>query len=78
MFASDSWDMIVIKIHGRADSSSPSIIMFDCVSQQEVIYVENTALPRLMTPTQRHPNHDALMDKARYVRLNLNFKLIYS
>lgn len=48
-FVSDQWDTIIIKIHGRDEPLSPSVLMFDCVSCQEVIYKENTIPARLMT-----------------------------
>lgn len=65
-FASENWDMIVIKIHGRADSTSPSVIMYDAISNQEIIYVENTALSRLMTNSPRLGAFEALLEKSKY------------
>jgi hypothetical protein len=59
-------DVIIIKIHGRNVSTSPSSLMFDCVTNQEVVYVENTALGRLMTQNPKLPNMDELLTKTNY------------
>lgn len=63
---SPNWDMIIIKVHGRTDSSSPSHLMYDCVSCQEVIYVENTALSRLMTNNTPLPQMTSLLERTKY------------
>jgi len=51
-----TWDIILIKIHGRAILNSPSVLMFDTVSNQEIIYQENTSLARLMSTSVRDAN----------------------
>lgn len=61
-----SYDMIIIKIHGRSDSVSPTVLMFDAVSNQEIVYQENTALARLMTPTKMHSNNPVILQSTNY------------
>lgn len=65
-FVSEQWDTIIIKIHGRVEIGAPSMIMYDCISAQEVIYKENTALARLMTTTPYVPQTKALLTKTRF------------
>jgi hypothetical protein len=36
--------------------------MYDCVANHEVVYQENTQMARLMTPNQRDPNHETVLD----------------
>lgn len=64
-FVSESWDTIIIKIHGRVEVGAPSMVMYDCISAQEVIYTENTALARLMTATAYYPETKSLLTRTR-------------
>lgn len=65
-FVSEQWDAIIIKIHGRVEIGAPSMIMYDCISAQEVIYKENTALARLMTTTTYVPQTKSLLTRTRF------------
>lgn len=65
-FVSEQWDTIIIKIHGRVEVGAPSMIMYDCISNQEVIYVENTALARLMTQSPYVPQTKSLITRTRF------------
>lgn len=60
-----TWDVILIKIHGRGVIGSPSIVMYDTVSNQEIIYQESTALSRLMTPSVRDPNFQSYLNYSK-------------
>lgn len=60
-----TWDVVLIKIHGRAVIGSPSILMYDTVSNQEIIYQESTALSRLMTPSIRDPNFQTYLNYSK-------------
>lgn len=64
MFLDQSFDMILIKLHGRQQNTGPTQLMFDAVSNQEVIYVEDTSLARLMTTNQKVPNYDYILERA--------------
>lgn len=63
---SEQWDTIIIKIHGRVEAGAPSQLMYDCISAQEVIYKENTALARLMTSTAYVPQTKSLLTRTRF------------
>lgn len=65
-FVSEQWDTIIIKIHGRVEVGAPSMIMYDCISAQEVIYAENTALARLMTSSPYVPQTKSLLTRTRF------------
>jgi hypothetical protein len=65
-FVSEQWDTIIIKIHGRVEVGAPSMIMYDCISCQEVIYKENTALARLMTTSPYVPQTKSLLTRTRF------------
>jgi len=63
---SEQWDTIIIKVHGRVEIGAPSMIMYDCISCQEVIYKENTALARLMTTSPYVPQTKSLLTRTRF------------
>jgi hypothetical protein len=63
---SEQWDTIIIKIHGQVEAGAPSQLMYDCISAQEVIYKENTALARLMTSTAYVPQTKSLLTRTRF------------
>lgn len=65
-FISEQWDTIIIKIHGRVEVGAPSMVMYDCISCQEVIYKENTALARLMTTSPYVPQTKSLLTRTRF------------
>jgi hypothetical protein len=62
-FSDNTFDMVIIKVHGRNVSLSPSVLKYDCISNQEVVYVENTALSRLMTRSPRLGNFPDILDR---------------
>ena len=63
---SEQWDTVIIKIHGRVEVGAPSMIMYDCISCQEAIYKENTALARLMTTSPYVPQTKSLLTRTRF------------
>jgi hypothetical protein len=65
-FVTEQWDTVIIKIHGRVEVGAPSMIMYDCISCQEVIYKENTALARLMTTSPYVPQTKSLLTRTRF------------
>lgn len=65
-FVSEQWDTILIKVHGRVEVGAPSMLMYDCISCQEVVYKENTALARLMTTSPYVPQTKSLLTRTRF------------
>ncbi len=68
MFLDQTFDMILIKLHGRQQNTGPTQLMYDAISNQEVIYIEDTSLARLMTNNQKVPHYDYILENAN-VRL---------
>lgn len=62
-----AYDMIVIKLIGRIDAVTPSMIQYNCVSNHEVVYTENTALSRLATASPVQRDMDLILDKTKYM-----------
>lgn len=62
----DFFDCVVIKMKGRVDAVTPSTIRYHLVSNQEVVYQENTQLSRLMIPNVMVPENDVLLNRTRF------------
>lgn len=61
-----AFDMIVIRMTGRVDAVTPSVIRYDTVSNQEVVYREGTALARLMSSNIMLPQMNVILDRTRF------------
>lgn len=59
------WDMIFIKIRGRRNAASPSVLRFDSVANQEIVYAENSPLSRMMDENVRNPNIEGYLEYSR-------------
>lgn len=58
------FDVVVIKINGRTGvGTDPTKLMYDTISNQEVVYKEDTALARLMTKTKRSTAYNAMLNR---------------
>lgn len=58
------FDVVIVKINGRLGTGvSPTRLMYNCISNQELVYKEDTALARLMTKTKRSPVFNAMIQK---------------
>lgn len=58
------FDVVVIKINGRTGVGvDPTKLMYDTISNQEVVYKEDTALARLMTKTRRSTAYNAMLNR---------------
>ena len=63
----DFFDCVIIKMKGRVDAVTPSTIRYQIVSNQEVVYQENTQLSRLMLYNEMLPDMDQLLNKTRFM-----------
>jgi len=59
------WDIIFIKIRGRRNATSPSVLRFDSVANEEIVYSEDSPLSRLMDETTRDPNIQGYLNYSR-------------
>lgn len=63
----DFFDVVVIKMIGRIDAVTPSTIRYQLISNQEVVYKENTQVSRLQTINNMLPDMDQLLNKTRFI-----------
>lgn len=64
MMLDQSFDIILMKLHGRQQNTGATQLMYDAVSNQEVIYVEDTSLARLMTSSKKVPHYDFILENS--------------
>ena len=63
----ENFDCILIRMVGRVDAVTPSMIQYDLVSNQEVVYKDNTVMARLATMNTMLPDLPVLLDRTRFV-----------
>lgn len=63
-----TFDVILIKIYGRRVAASPSIIRYNVVSNQEIVYDDTTLMSRLQTKNDRIDNIGKVLDKTDYLK----------
>lgn len=61
------FDMIVIRLVGRIDAVTPTMLQYDFVSNQEVVYKDDTVMARLATLNTMVPNIGMLLDRTRFI-----------
>lgn len=61
------YDCVVIRLVGRTSTTVPTMIMYNHVSNQEVIYKDDTIMARLATPNIMISDLPSVLDKTRYV-----------
>lgn len=61
----EDWDTIIIKLHGRVEVGSPSVVNYEVVNNQEVVYKSGTPIARLMTPSPFIPATSVVMGKIK-------------
>jgi len=61
------FDVVIIRIVGRIDAVTPSMIQYDLVSNQEIVYRDNTVMGRLATMNVMIPNLPVLLDRTKFI-----------
>jgi hypothetical protein len=61
-----NYDVIVIRLVGRIDAVTPSVIRYQHVSNQEIIYRQDTTMARLATPNVMLGSMPELLDKTQF------------
>lgn len=61
------FDMIVIRLVGRIDAVTPTMLQYDFISNQEVVYKDDTVMARLATINTMVPNIGMLLDRTRFI-----------
>jgi hypothetical protein len=64
MFLDQSFDMVLIKLHGRQQNTGATQLMFDAISNQEIVYVEDTSLARLMTTNKKVKYYEYILENS--------------
>ncbi len=57
------WDVIIIRVSGRVSTSSSSVLRYEVVSNQEIVYKEGTAVARLMGNSMRVEQTNQILKK---------------
>lgn len=65
-FVDETFDIVLIRVYGRNEASFPSAIRYDVVSNQEVVWKENSQSARMMTKSGHNPNFASLLDRSNY------------
>jgi hypothetical protein len=64
----EAFDVIIFKINGRVNATTPTVIKYDVVSNQEMVYLNNTLMYRLATPSPLLRGMDVLLEKTKYMK----------
>lgn len=62
-----AFDIVVIRLVGRIDAVTPSMIQYDFISNMEIVYKDDTVMARLATLNTMVPNLDVLLDRTRFI-----------
>lgn len=57
----EQFDVVILKLHGRAQTGAPTSLLYETMSNQELIYAQETALSRLMTTNRKVPGFETIM-----------------
>jgi len=63
----EAFDMVFIRIVGRVDAVTPSMIQYDFVANMEVVYKDDTVMAKLATINTMVPNIGMLLDRTRFI-----------
>lgn len=61
------FDMIIIRLVGRIDAVTPTMLQYDFISNHEVVYKDNTVMARLATMNSMLPDMPVILDRTRFV-----------
>lgn len=65
-FVDETFDIVLIRIFGRNEASFPSAIRYDVVSNQEVVWKENSQSARMMTQSRFNSQMATILDRSNY------------
>jgi hypothetical protein len=66
MVTDGAFDAIVIKLYGRRDAALPSVVRFNAVSNQEIVFREGTIMSRIQTRNTRIRDIAEILGKSSY------------
>ena len=65
-FIDETFDVVLIKVYGRNEASFPSVLRYEVVSNQEVVWKESSQTARLMTRSRHSPNMAEILNRSNY------------
>lgn len=65
-YVDETFDIVLIRIFGRNEATFPSMIRYEVVSNQEVVWKENSQTSRLMTKSGADPNMNNIFNQTNY------------
>jgi hypothetical protein len=65
-FVDESFDIVLIRVYGRNESTLPSVLRYEIVSNQEIIWKENSQSARMMTRSPALPHMNQLFGQTNY------------
>lgn len=63
----ENFDLIFIRLVGRIDAVTPSMLQFDFIANHEVVYKDDTVMARLATRNTMVPEMGVLLDRTRFI-----------
>jgi hypothetical protein len=65
-FIDESFDIVLIRVYGRNEATLPSVIRYEVVSNQEVVWKENSQTARLMTRSTHNMEMNSYFARTNY------------
>jgi len=65
-FIDETFDIVLIRVYGRNEATLPSVIRYEVVSNQEVVFKENSQVARLMTRSFALPDMANVLAQTNY------------
>jgi hypothetical protein len=62
----ETFDLVLIRVFGRNEAALPSVIRYEIVSNQEVVWKENSQVARLMTRSFAYPDMPSVLAQTNY------------
>lgn len=65
-FIDETFDVVLIRVFGRNEASFPSVIRYEVVSNQEVVWKESSQSARMMTRSKHNPMMSEIFARSTY------------
>lgn len=65
-FIDETFDIVLIRVYGRNEAVLPSVLRYEIVSNQEVVFKENSQVARLMTRSFAVPDMNNVLAQTNY------------
>lgn len=65
-FIDETFDIVLVRVFGRNEASFPSVLRYEVVSNQEIVWKETSQTARLMTRSKMSPMVNTLLNSSNY------------